>query len=1616
MEDDKNKNEYSQDLLSIIKYITEKFNNKENNNNENNIINDLDEEILKFCDKKKYFNEKGTKLLNETDFPKLISFLEKYLYIDDYIIPLFNKLDINLIKVIINGYISYDIKIEEKEKILSLIDKLVPLLTHTDYIYYIYNKLSKIFRLNLVEDESNIDETFSKFNKIFDIWKNVFSYNKDLKLKEKYISFYGNNNIVVNINNINQNYSSTVISIDFIQSSLSMMNCDKDNFTLMKIFCSNYDEPFEIKANDIELKDNKTLSEIDSIRFTINDNNIIYIINNEKSSKKEIKNENFKNKNKIINKIELLDNFYGKIASIKVARNYKKKIAALSSIIPNKFGVNIKLEYCKEAFGIYTPLSNINDPYIKGILDNKEKIEINLNNNSNIFCKYYPIEEEGLTNIKYLGGFDAFIPIFKILKYFIVHKKNNELVITFMKDIFKIILDKICSDEKNLKNLYEIMVPLTGAISEIVSLLTEEENKNLFQNDIFYNLYIFIIISPLPKTSKDIFKKISGLNDINAIDIDYKEVINENKLTRINSIEWYCCILFVYFEFNLLVYNDVNKLPKELFEQLFNIFESLNQNKNFDQEKKSKILVIIQFFARIINQINPKEVEILKDFKGITDLSEVINGASNIKEDLAKLCFLMVKIFLELNNMKLIKSTEKDSSYDKFYNLFLTLKNIFKIQNIDTQEQKKEKENLKNLFKDYFMNYQENKKLLNSILDIKDDPKNYLSEEEKLINEFVDYERQYLHLMKEQFIFNGFWSNKKLFFNEDIRAKELKYKSINYYTENFQRPIVYPVLDYKYQYPSFSYYVCDNNLYMSEEFKDNYDFILESQELEELIEEYNENNINLIKDKYKDTILMYDVCLIKRTHHVKGKLFLIKGNIGDKIKKIYFISYPKSKVDIIPSCNYLENNSQQQEFRQTIKNKHVCYGSFFICPDKDCNIKIEIKIEDIRMILRRIYFYRKSAFEIFTSNKSYYFNFFENPLLENNQDKMAETNSHNLISLLANSFNDDLVPVDIKNQVIGYSREFNYEVQDIILQNNQNNINIKNKEKDKDKEKDKNNKDEILNDGNKFIDNLLKRWINENNHYGYINNDISTFDLIILLNLISNRSYNDLYQYPVFPVLYLYDKIDQNEKVTTNNLICKPRTLSSHIGFQTDTKGGEARKKMFINSYEMAKEEINDGISDITEAYYFNTNYSNNVYTCDFLLRIFPYSFIAIEIQGDGFDDPNRLFHAIENTFYSISTLNTDLRELIPEFYFFPEMFININKLNFKKKSNGDKIDNVNMPEDKNIVGENNLTNNTNYNCFKFIEYMRNNLENKNTEIYSWLNLIFGNKQKYNSNKKDQYFRSETYFSFDKEVSERLNNYLKNDIIMSSVEFGLIPIQTLFNDKEINKNENNSYANVSKNTIERKLESNIYKSKKYTFNIKNNLENKNDYKINNINKNYTFKNSKNKNINISYNDLGKIEIYINDKLIKEFYHCKNIITYIDYNKRLNMFIITSIDGYSYLYSFPNKLLSVIKHPNKGYFDYIVLSSNPFPSIIAFDKANNDLYSYSLNGFFINKINLSQIIEELDKINSNINIYPIFNTDGGTQKDVLVIQVDNESNFLVNVPFFEKEINFIKLFG
>ena len=232
--------------------------------------------------------------------------------------------------------------------------------------------------------------------------------------------------------------------------------------------------------------------------------------------------------------------------------------------------------------------------------------------------------------------------------------------------------------------------------------------------------------------------------------------------------------------------------------------------------------------------------------------------------------------------------------------------------------------------------------------------------------------------MKELFIFNRTWADHKLFFSE--KKDKLKYKNINYYTSNFQRPIIYPILDYKKQYPKFSYFIMDNNFYFNEEENNNiiinnneeeeYNFDLKSPEINKLNKINNEELLETIKKEYKQNIQIYNVCLIKRTHHIKGRLFTLMVN--GIIDRFYFYSFSKKENQELPSCNDIESNIKKFELHQNQNNKHLCYGSFFPCHMKDSNIKICIKVSEIRLIIKRIYFYRKSGIEFFTKTKSYF--------------------------------------------------------------------------------------------------------------------------------------------------------------------------------------------------------------------------------------------------------------------------------------------------------------------------------------------------------------------------------------------------------------------------------------------------------------------------------------------------------------------------------------------------------------------------------------------------------------------------------------------------------------------
>ena len=75
-----------------------------------------------------------------------------------------------------------------------------------------------------------------------------------------------------------------------------------------------------------------------------------------------------------------------------------------------------------------------------------------------------------------------------------------------------------------------------------------------------------------------------------------------------------------------------------------------------------------------------------------------------------------------------------------------------------------------------------------------------------------------------------------------------------------------------------------------------------------------------------------------------------------------------------------------------------------------------------------------------------------------------------------------------------------------------------------------------------------------------------------------------------------------------------------------------------------------------------------------------------------------------------------------------------------------------------------------------------------------------------------------------------------------------------------------------------------------------------------------------------------------------------------------MFATISLDGLACIYIIPNKLFSIIKHSNK-YYDKIFLSSNPFPTIITYEKQNNTLTSYSINGILIKQKHIT--MDEID---------------------------------------------------
>ena len=1268
---------------------------------------------------------------------------------------------------------------------------------------------------------------------------------------------------------------------------------------------------------------------------------------------------------------------------------------------------------------------------------NKRAIFIKINFSNNKYLK------NDLDNINFLKLNNTIIDIKQDLK------NNNKDINKLLWIQFKIYrryvdFDYQFFDEKqsNIKKIaYESFENLNSLTildkyyGQIHSIEVNQKNLSLNEKIDFFLYY------PIPTTEENTlgyikntikYEETNYINDVIDLTTNVEKnkfKISNDKLIKINYINYY------EEKFNVIEYfgGITQLLP------FMSLIKNLFENENI----------------KLINSQSKKDV--LKSF--VTDILcsfiNIIFHYTEYKIKIEKYKLFFFCILTELDSV-LLSEREKiinAASYFGNSNFNKTIQKFIDIINIETNENKNE----------YILKM--------------------IKEEESLFDNYEYFFNQfYTKLMKELFIYNQNWSRKDLFFNkneEDTNKISIKYKQLNYYTKSFQQPFIYPILEIDKYYPKFNEFSIDNLYKNPDEKILNYDFSL------------SENNIILkgIKNyisQFKEKIEFEKCCLVKKIYHVKGKLGVRKKKKKNiESFEIIFISNDK---DEEYTCNKLQNNEKESGFlKLREKTKNVCHGSISKCLKKEYNRKIIIKSEDILFLLFREYFHRVSGIEIFTkNNKSYYFNF-------NKKFDIKQKGKRKISFFIKKHKGLNLENNNIKDEDINEDEDFNEnsikEIKNIIISNITNEFKPIYKNKT------------FLGFYNKTNKNIFFPLFEHK--FAKTIKYLSNYDILIYINLLANRSFKDLYQYPIFPMFY--------------NIINKNRNIKQHIGFQDFNESLRSRMDLIIESYISAINESKFNKESSSENHFlFHTHYSNPIYTSNFLIRIFPYSFSCIELQGDGFDNPNRLFYSIESSMLNNISQKSDLRELIPELYYFYDLFINKNNLKLNKLANNKEIDTVSIFTDK--------ENETPKDIYKFIADMRNILE-KEKNLNEWIDLIFGAKSE-KDEKKRYYYSKTSLVTF--ENNEEL---LKDRIVMDSTDFGLVPFK-IFNSKIPTLKKDNfdklkiynsqmtdyehfinysnpmkccmcigriyiddDYLNKYKNkelieninllnkmrkldefiyyfigdifgniTIYKFVKENIYTKYVYNFysktvnkvsQIKNKLpyhplnlnfyhrkEEKNvqdahnniginDYEEKNINinnENWTeIYNNINIENNCEINDLIKEDNILNDEntlinndwielnhdsstldlqyynakidriniydfstvtIYKKIYAHQKQIRFIDFNRRLNIFVTYALDDFINLYLFPScKLINSIKVSNilknkVVIFDKVLLASTPFPMIICLNKSK--IYILDINGNYINEDSFSSCNNVQIHIDKNCGIVQDFITKDGKE--------------------------------
>ena len=1018
------------------------------------------------------------------------------------------------------------------------------------------------------------------------------------------------------------------------------------------------------------------------------------------------------------------------------------------------------------------------------------------------------------------------------------------------KNVYKNKIGAIESNKKNKSDKYQYIID---------NIIINKEIKNYYQKELVFLCfedkkggyeYICPLIRIVPLTLMCIISKLKNIDEDKDFKYWLKEfknflrfvIIASSNLTKINQNELYNniedkCLEVIAaglcFLNNLLFSNSIckEKIEKSLDSLLLLCFKLVKYQYNY-KLKHSKIFAFASKPARNDLQdcaINRLFYDYVKDKTGNPLMSlnkleslplESNNFASAINNLMIKQDF--VTAFWENEALK-SKLNTTIYSLTSYYNLVNYRYDLIQFLQDNLDESYKK-----------------------TILDLLPQYENELAKySNNSLEKNIKNKNRYKVFKKNAFSWRGYWSCRDNFFKN---IEEFKFKLINHYTKTFMKPVLVPIIDISYYLPEFSGFNPKNLFKNGNDksiFKLNLDIdkvlksyetttqdissSISSKEKEEnkenyLLTIYKKSNpvlyeklLNIAnnlefgkeeefayvereektskkkKDEVKKTRKYFLSCLVKTSHHIKGVCFIDDKKLNFKVFLNQRTGSAMSGVEV----GFTNKDDDYDQERKT------CFGSFFVCHPKDKDLyKIAINYNDIKWIFKRKYYYTNSALEVYTTtNKTFYFNFkYEkdrNTVLDEILKKLDEP-----IPIV-----DDLKESNVEN-IVGYENGL-----------------IQKKKSDKIKKSIK-------------LSKKIKKWKNW---------EMTNFELLMWLNIFGNRSYNDISQYPVFPwILSNYeDPLQVEQKIVIEN----KRTLSmpiidpGEVLNATYTLSTGALNNMndeteqYVIDYQYRDMNLPMGMLEISDEsikrkeefdlnyetllevgdennkpYVFGSNYSNPIYVCNYLMRLFPFTHISIELQGQGFDKPDRLFLSVKNSFFNSTSQKGDVRELIPEFFFLPEMFRNINKLNMGKLENGEEVNDVATP--------------CHNNPYDFIMTMKSCLEN-NTISYSiqnWIDLIFGYKAKGKDAELARNIFKEAAYQENIDINKIEDKDIKESKLRE-VEFGLVPNQLMI--KECNKRDRKELIKKGKEITDPECDLQIYncKFKNETDKLNANLDN-----------------------------------------------------------------------------------------------------------------------------------------------------------------------------------------------